>query len=153
MNPRNFFPEKSRNKSRELMATPSFWPSFFENFFPSTEELTSSGVRIYEENNQLVVEVPLPGIDFQDIDVTLNKGVLWVKGESKEEEKDQQRKFYHFAKRSYSTSIVLPTQIDEKQEPKALYEDGILKINLQLARQAETKKIQVKQGNNKKEKK
>ncbi|HSX13247.1 MAG TPA: Hsp20/alpha crystallin family protein [Chlamydiales bacterium] len=106
------------------------------------EETANQGLRIYEENNQLHVEAPMPGLRADDIDVSLNRGSLWIKGEATEEEK--KKKMYRSATRKYSYSLVLPSQIDEKQEPQATYEDGILKVSLHLAKTAETKKIQIK---------
>lgn len=105
-------------------------------------ETENQGVRIYEENNQLHVEVPMAGLKAEEIDISLNRGTLWIKGESKEEER--KKKFYRTSQRKYSYSLVLPSQIDEKLEPHATYEEGILKISLQLAKTAETKKIQIK---------
>lgn len=99
--------------------------------------------RIYEEDQNLIAEVPLPGLDPSEIEVQFNQGVLWIKGEAKEEEKDKKKKFYRSCRRSYSYSFVLPGQIDEKTEPKAIYENGILKVSLRLAKQSESKKIRV----------
>ena len=78
---------------------------------------SAKGARIYEENKQLHVEVPFPGLNLKNIEVSLNKGILLVKGDAVEEEQDKKRKYYRSSKRSYSFSLVLPTQIDEKQEP------------------------------------
>lgn len=139
---------------RPFRSFPSPWQNLFmnpwqdfsdEDFFP--REFAASGVRIYEDNNQLHVEVPLPGLDLKDIEVSLNKGILLVKGAGEEKEEDKKRKYYRSSKRRYSYSLALPTQIDEKQEPQAVYTDGILNISLQLAKQGETKKIAVKAGN------
>lgn len=141
---------------RPFRSFPRQWQNLFmspwqnlleEDFFPG--ELSTNGVRIYEDNNQLHVEVPLPGLNPKDIEVSLNKGVLLVKGDAEEEEEDKKRKYYRSSKRRYSYSLALPTQIDEKQEPQAVYTDGILNISLQLDKQVETKKIPVKSGNKK----
>lgn len=121
---------------------------FNEDLFP--QDILNRSTRIYEENDQLHVEVPLPGLKLSDIEVSLNHGVLRVKGESKEEEKDKKRKYYRSSSRNYSYTLSLPTQIDEKQEPQALYKDGVLNISLQKIKQSETKKITVKDGNSKK---
>lgn len=130
---------------RPLKSFPSLWQNLLgEDFLP--REHATNGVRIYEDNNQLHVEIPLPGLDLKDIEVSLNKGVLLVKGEAEEKEEDKKRKYYRSSKRSYSYSLSLPTQIDEKQDPQAVYVDGILNISLQLAKQGETKKITVKPG-------
>lgn len=135
---------------------PSLLPNFFVNpwsFFDGNnlpQQLQSSGgMRVYEEGNELRVEMPLPGLNAKDIEVSLNQGVLLVKGASSEETQDKKRKYYQSSRRSYSYSLALPTQIDEKQEPQATYTDGILNIALQKAKSGETKKIAVKTGNKK----
>lgn len=125
------------------------WQNFFEEgMYP--EGLQSQGVTMYEENNKLHIEIPLPGLELKDIEVTMNKGVLYVRGESKEEEKNEKKKFYRRSNRKYSYAITLPTQISEKQEPQALYNEGILNVTVDLATPKDTKKINVKQGNSKK---
>lgn len=145
----NLLPE--RFIDRPLKQFPSAWSNFISNFWPSAfdegafpAEFSTRGVRIYEENNHLHVEAPLPGLNPNEIDVSFNNGILLIKGESKQEEQDKKRKFYRSSKRSYSYSLALPAQIDEKQEPEAIYEDGILKVSLKMAKQDETKKITVK---------
>ena len=117
---------------------------------PYAEDFSMRGARIYEENNQLHVELPLPGLNLEDIEVSLNKGFLTVKGEAKQEEQDKNRKIYRSSKRNYSYSLALPAQIDEKKEPQAEYSEGILNITLQLANKSEMKKINVKHGKSKK---
>lgn len=151
---RNLLPEIL---DRPLRHFPNLLSTFLsnpmENLFDESlipQDFAARAARIYEEENQLHVEVPLPGLNLKDIEVSLNKGVLLIKGESKEEEKDKKRKYYRSSKRSYSFSLALPTQIDEKQEPQAVYTDGILNISLKLAKQSDTKKITVKSGNGKK---
>lgn len=127
----------------------SFLPALLEDLFPET--VSNKGVRVYEESNQLHVEMPLPGLKPENIEVSLNKGVLMVRGKMEEEQQDKKRKFYRSSKREYSYSMVLPAQIDEKQEPQANYENGILKISMPVAKQSETKKISVKTGNSNKQ--
>lgn len=130
----------------------SLFPSTFANFFDEDflpQEFGANGVRIFEEGKNLIVEVPLPGLDLKEIEVSLNKGVLLISGEKKEEEEDKKKKIYRSSKRRYSYSLALPAQIDEKQEPQAVYVDGILKLTLLLAKNAETKKIAVKAGKSK----
>jgi len=138
------------------------WPTAFEQDFP--QQFFERSARIYEQNNHLHVELPLPGLNPKDIEVSLNKGVLIVKGESKEEEGEEEpqeekkkgkdgtkkKKIYRTSRRSYSYSLALPAQIDEKQEPQAVYTDGILKISMKLAQPSEAKKIAVKTGSTKK---
>lgn len=154
--PQSFFPD--RILDRPLRQFPALWSNWFstplaslfeEESWPTLKEI--HGARVYEEKDNLHVELPLPGLSADDIEVSLKKGVLIVKGECKEEEKQEdkekkgeKRKYYRFSRRSYSYSFALPTQIDEKQEPQACYDNGVLNICLKLAKPAETKKISVK---------
>lgn len=135
----NLLPDIFNRPLRQLQS----WSNFFDEDLPS-QELPSRGVRIYEQDNQLHVEFPLPGLKLDDIEVSLNKGILLVRGECKEEEQDKSKKFYRSSKRKYSYSIALPSQIDERQEPQALYQDGILDVSLHLAAQGETRRITVR---------
>lgn len=125
------------------------WSLFDEDFLP--EDMSLKGVRVYEEDQKLHIEVPLPGLSAEDIEVSLNQGVLWIKGESKEEETSKTKKIYRSSKRQYSYSLALPTQIDEKEQPQATYTDGILKVSLRIAKPSETKKIPIKSGKSRKE--
>lgn len=151
---RNLLPELFLD--RPLRQFPTLWSSYFPNLIENLEEdllsqdSSARGTRIYKENDQLHVEVPLPGLNLKDIEVSLNKGVLLVKGKSVEEEKDPNKEYYRSSKRDYSFTLALPSQIDENQKPEAVYSDGIVKVSLQLAKQGETKKIPVKAGNSKK---
>lgn len=146
---RNLIPERFVN--RAVVRFPQFLTNLFdEDFLAPSEAISGGGISIYEEGNQLHVDVPLPGLSSSDIDVSLSKGVLIIRGEVKSEEEDKKRKYYRSSQRSYSYSVALPIQTDESKEPQAVYENGILKVLLQISKQAETKKISVKAGNSKK---
>lgn len=129
-----------------------FLPRMFNGLFPSMEafaNFTNQQVRIYEENNQLHVEVPAPGLNPKDIDIRLNDGSLQIKAESTEEENDKKRKFYRKSSRSYFNVIALPTKIDAKALPQANYSNGILNISLklpQISERSESKRISVNAG-------
>lgn len=156
-NPRDQLPEPYSETSRSGLF-PSLLPRFFlnpwsslfdEDFLPSS--LQTQGVRVYEKDNELHVEAPLPGLKPEEIEVKLNNGILFINGRCQEEEKDNRKKFYRSSTRQYSYSIALPAQIDEKQERQAVYQDGILNISFPLEKKTtEGKKITVKTGTNKK---
>lgn len=101
------------------------------------------GLNIFEDDKQnLVVEAALPGLNPQEIDVTLDKGILWIRGEKKEEE--EKKKYYRRSSSSFSYRVALPTQVDENKEPKTTYKDGILQITFSKDQKNQAKKIQVK---------
>ncbi|MBS4168160.1 Hsp20/alpha crystallin family protein [Parachlamydia sp. AcF125] len=108
-------------------------------------ESSEQGLTIYEDkNNRIVVEAAMPGLTPEEIEVHLDKGVLWIKGQKKEEESDKDKKFHRRSVRSFFYSVVLPEQIDDKQEPQTSYKEGILQITFQKAKSSEAKRITVK---------
>lgn len=102
------------------------------------------GLTVYDEKNNIVVEAALPGLKSEEIEVSLNKGILWIKGERKEEASDKNKKFYKKSVRSFSYSVALPEQVDENKEPEASYKDGVLKISFPKAKNSEAKRINIK---------
>lgn len=102
------------------------------------------GLNVYEENNNFIVEAAIPGLKDEEIEINIHKGVLRIKGEKKEEESDKQKKYYRKSYNSFSYSVPLPDQIDDKEEPEASYTNGVLKISFKKAKNAESRKITIK---------
>lgn len=98
-----------------------------------------------ESEKEIVVSAEIPGMDGEDIDISLNGRVLTIKGERKQE-KEGKEKNYHFLECRYGTfsrSFELPADVDS-EKIKAGYKDGVLKINLPKTKQQSVKKIEVK---------
>lgn len=144
---RETLPERSIHRS--LSDFPSLWANLVgRDVLPYVEGSAWGPVRIYERKNELHVELPLPGLKSNDIQVTINKGVLWVRGHERNEVTNKNTKTYRSSSRDYSYSITLPAQINERVEPRAEYANGILSVTLELSKQAETRKINVRTGAN-----
>lgn len=120
---------------------PSIWEDV-EDLGGLLEEQT--GLTVYEDQKNVYVETALPGLKPGDIEITLDKGVLWIRGEQKEEEENKEKKYYRKAQRSFSYRVTLPSQIDEAKEPQATYKDGIMKVTFVKSKQSQAKKISVK---------
>lgn len=143
------------NKQPKYNLTPSvfdegFFPSFLrqlslfddENMAPMRSN-DRSNLSLSEDDNNVYVEAHLPGVKEEDIDLTQDKGILWIKGDAKEVEEDAKRKFYHKATRSFSYRIAIPGNIDETKEATALYENGVIKITYPKLGIETPKKIQI----------
>jgi HSP20 family protein len=126
----------------------SFWRfPMLRNFWDDDDDIAlasnvPSGISISEDDNNVYVEVALPGIDPKDAEITFDKGILWVKGESKEEEK--KKKYYRKAMSSFSYRVAVPGDLDPKFEPTAESKNGMMKITFKKSPQAQPKKITVK---------
>jgi HSP20 family protein len=121
-----------------------------ELFFDENEEewdlvpQETSNLSISEDKNSIYVEAALPGLSQEDIEVTFDNNLLWIKGEKKEEKKD--KKFYKKAISSFSYRVAVPGEIDEKKEIEASYKNGIMKVTFPKAKKTEPKKITIKKS-------
>ena len=92
-------------------------------------------IDVRETATELVVEAELPGMDEKDINVTLNYGVLTLKGEKKAEH-EEKKDDYHLLERSYGSCKV-----------KATFEKGVLKVTLPKRPEAVKSAKQIPIGN------
>lgn len=104
----------------------------------------AGGISISEDDKQVFVSAPLPGIDEKDIDITFDKGYLWIKGESQQEDDDKKRKYYRRSSDSFSYRIAVPGDIDLSSEPEADYKNGVMTITFTKSATSQPKKITVK---------
>jgi HSP20 family protein len=104
-------------------------------------------VNVADGEKEIMVTVEIPGMDEKDIELSLTKDALTIKGEKKEE-KEEKGKNYHRMERSYgsfSRTLLLPVEINT-DKAEAAYKKGVLTIILPKTEKAvkETKKIPIK---------
>jgi HSP20 family protein len=99
---------------------------------------------MYEGEGQLVIKTELPGIDKKDLDVTLEGDRLIIKGEKKEEVKeDATHRIHERYYGRYFRSLTLPYPVKES-EISATLEDGVLELRLPKAEEVKARKIEIK---------
>jgi len=109
-------------------------------------EATSLGaypVDIHEDDDHVYVEAELPGFDKDEVEVTLENGILRINAERKSEEKKGQP---HLTERRFtrvSRAFSLPTTVDEGKVDAKL-NDGVLNLTLDKRDEVKPRKIQVK---------
>lgn len=101
-------------------------------------------IDIFETADSLVVEAELPGMDPSQIDVSIDDGVLVIKGErSHEKEVDEEN--YHRLERAYGffqRSVRLPVEA-VADEVKATYDAGVLRVSVPKAEPKEPRRVPV----------
>ena len=100
-------------------------------------------VDIYEDDNQLVLTVEVPGIEEKAIEIRVEDNTLSIRGERKME-KETKEENYHRIERAYGSfyrSFSLPNYIDQ-ESIRAEHENGVLKIT--LPKRSELKPRQVR---------
>ena len=97
---------------------------------------------VQENKDSFTIQVELPGLKREDIEVSLEDGALTISGERKTEtpaegtEVHRQERFYG----KFSRVLTLPTTVSA-DKVKAQYKDGILTVTLAKAEEAKPKQI------------
>lgn len=104
-------------------------------------------VDVKEKEKELVVTAELPGMDADDIDISISDDVLTLRGEKKEEKEEKEGDYYYheLSYGSFHRDIPLPAEVDT-DKVEADFKKGVLKIRLpkKPESQRKAKKIQVK---------
>ena len=120
---------------------------FFDDDFLSqlsADQLWPVALDVIEEKDQYVLKADLPGINKEDIKVSLENGILTIEGERKSETENKDKQVHRF-ERSYgrfTRSLNLGTNIDESKI-RAGYKDGVLQLNVPKSEAAKPKSIDV----------
>ena len=129
------------------------WPTFgrlsslrdeLDSLFESSLTGWLPALDAHEDKESFTVQVELPGFKREDIQVSLQDGVLTISGERKEEKVSQETEV-HRQERYYgqfSRALTLPTAV-AADKVKAAYKDGILTVTLPKAEEAKPKHIDV----------
>ena len=128
---RNPFNALFRDLSEGETATASFIPA----------------VDVYEDEKKVVLKLEIPGIEEKDLDVSVEKNTLTVKGERKLEKEEKEENFHRIERRygSFFRAFTLPTTVDT-ESVAASYNAGVLKLELTKKPEAQPKQIKVNVG-------
>jgi HSP20 family protein len=102
-------------------------------------------VDIAEQENEYLVKMELPGVNKEDVKISLESNILTIRGEKKQE-KEEKNKSLHRVERSYGSfqrSFTLPTSV-KNDKIDAFFEDGVLSVTLPKMEEAKPKQIEVK---------
>ena len=109
--------------------------------------LGGPALNAYEEGDHYVVEAQLPGMKPEDIDVSIEQGVLTIRGETTAGEERKERNYLIREHRSgrFSRSLRLPESVDP-DAVQATYEQGVLRLTLPKVDRAKARRIQIGAG-------
>lgn len=147
----NSLPSINRNRfpvdlSQGFEAARQEMDRLFDRFFPRDARGLSPSwyapLAIWDDNEQLHVEVELPGVSKDDLEVVVHQGMLRIAGERKAPE--GQRNYWHSERRygRFERSLTLPEGLDW-DSIQADLKDGVLCITLSKKPEAQPKKITV----------
>lgn len=98
-----------------------------------------------ESVSEVTVTAELPGVDPEDVDISVSGNTLTIRGEKKQEKKDKKQD-YHYVERHYGSfhrSIQLPNTVDP-DKIEANYKNGVLTVTIPKHAEAKPRRITVK---------
>ncbi len=119
--------------------------SDFPSMAPGRMSVFAPAVDMYEKDGNVVVEMPLAGVDPEKVEITIEDNTLTVKGGSESKTEVDEKNYYRKEVRggSFYRAVSLPAPV-LKDKASASSENGILKITLPKAPEVKTKTVPVK---------
>ncbi len=98
---------------------------------PTAVELLGPPVDLSETDTEIIVKAAVPGLKPEDLEVSVDDGLLTIRGEVREEKREEGARHYYRELRygRFERSIRLPAPVDESRA-EAKLEQGILTIRL-----------------------
>ena len=119
---------------------------FGEDFFTPLRSLSKIGwdlaADVSEKNGNILVEMNLPGIDADKLDISVKDNYLCISGSREEEKETKDKNFYskEIKRGSFERSVRLPSAV-KKDAAEATYKDGVLQVSIP---KADTQKSEIK---------
>jgi HSP20 family protein len=117
----------------------------FEDTFGREGGTFTPAVDIKENDGEIRLELELPGLKPDQVEIMAENGVLTIRGEKRSERKEGEDSRYQVVERSYGTfvrSFQLPPGVDEDQI-KAEFENGVLALSIPKEALPQPKRIQI----------
>lgn len=113
------------------------WPELpLEGRFPSID--------VVDRDKEIQIKAEVPGMEKQDISVTVTGRTLTIKGESRREEESGEGEHHRREIRtgSFSRTLILPEDVDGNKA-RASYKDGVLELRLPKLRRSKRHAVEV----------
>jgi len=138
--PMGFFEQMEREMAdmRRQMSGLFRWPALEEYRPKGLKEITwAPTVDAYEKDGAFFIKAELPGVKKEDVQVSLNEGILTIQGK-RQEEQEVKEADYHARERfsgSFRRAFALPDGVDAGKI-SAEYKDGVLEVQVPLPAEA-----------------
>ena len=118
------------------------WPSWSELTAPLEEKLPR--VDVIDREEEIVVRAEVPGVDKDNLEVTLSDNTMTLKGSTRHEEKEEKGNYYRceISQGSFARTVALPAEVDGAKA-KARFQDGLLEVTLPKVTPAQRHTIKV----------
>lgn len=135
------------NTERDLMSIREAMQRFFDDSWPldysGGNRVARLPIDAYSTDNEIVVTASIPGVDPDDVEITIEGDTLTIRGEIQPRLENVN---YIFAERFHGTfmrtlQLNVPVNFDDAD---ATFENGVLRLTLPKAEEVRPKVIKVK---------
>ena len=120
------------------------WPRLLDWGAPGTLERGFPKVDILDYDNKIEVQAELPGINKDDLEVSINNHSLTIRASRKEEKKEEGKYFRREITRGeFQRTVSLPQNVDS-DHVSASFKDGILKVTIPKTEKSKRRAIEIK---------
>ena len=128
---------------------PRGWLRPFRREWPAMSGMEAFGgktpsVDLIDRDAEIVIKAELPGVDKKDLDISVTKNSVSIKGTTSHEEKEEKGDYYRseISRGEYTRTLALPAEIDE-EKVTAKFNNGILELKLPKLKQSKRKTVKV----------
>jgi HSP20 family protein len=102
-------------------------------------------VDMIDRKDEVVLRADLPGLEQKDIEVSVEQGILTIRGERKEEKEVKEQDYYASERwaGAFARSLALPPGVDV-EKITATFKNGVLELHLPKTKEAKGRKIDIK---------
>jgi HSP20 family protein len=99
---------------------------------------------LIDRDNEIVVRAELPGVEKDDLDLTVTDNTVTIKGETKKEEKEEKGDYYRSetSRGSFMRTFALPSEVDGSKA-NAEFKNGILELTLPKVEKSKRHSIKI----------
>jgi HSP20 family protein len=136
-----------REVSRLRSEMDRLWDEYFgpgRRALQPMEEAWIPAVDVSETADKITVKAEIPGMEANDIEISMVGDTLTIKGEKKVEREEKEEN-YHMVDGSFSRAMKLPAAVDS-DKVDATYKNGVLTVVLPKKEEVKPKPIEIKAG-------
>lgn len=120
------------------------WPRLLDWNMPLAIERGFPKVDIIDHDNEIEVQAALPGINKEELEVSVNNQTITIRATTKKETKEEGKYFRREITRGeFQRTLSLPENVDG-DKAKAAFKDGILTVTIPKTEKSKRKNIEIK---------
>lgn len=102
-------------------------------------------VDVIDRDDEIVVHAELPGVDKDDLDVSMTDNTVTIKGSARREEKEEKGDYYRceISRGTFARTVTLPGDVDA-EKAEANFKDGVLELTLPKVAKSKRRTVAIK---------